>query len=269
MDYTNAYVASNEAAWDRAAQTYADDIASDVAALQSGQTSLLPDELRLLGDLSDVERAIHLQCSHGLDALSLLQLGAKEVVGVDISQEMLAQASKKTDALGANARWLHSDILTMPDTLDGTADLVYTGKGALPWMNDIRAWAQVVARLLKPGGRLFVFEGHPLTWIWDPEKPEHRLRHGRGYFDAHPKANMDFPAAAVERYTPEGETAPEAWEWPWTLGQVVTAVAQAGLRIEHLEEHPNHFWDHFPEIPADEMQRLPHTYTLIARRPAE
>ncbi|MEM6644877.1 MAG: class I SAM-dependent methyltransferase [Bacteroidota bacterium] len=259
-------IASNEAAWDRAAQTYADEVERDIAALQAGQASLMPEEVRLLGDLSDVEQAIHLQCSHGLDALSLLQLGAQRVVGVDISREMLAQAQRKAAALGANAEWVHSAVLTAPEALNGTADLVYTGKGALPWMNNLEAWAEVVARLLKPSGRLFVYEGHPLTWVWNEDAPTHRLREGRSYFDADAQANTGFPAAAVERYTPEDEAPPAAWEWPWTLGQVVTAVAHAGLRVEHLEEHPVHFWDHFPGIPAADMQRLPHTYTLIARK---
>ena len=240
MEHSQQHIASNEAAWDRAAQTYAEDIERDVAMLRAGQASLMPDELRLLGDLFEVEQAIHLQCSHGLDALSLLQLGVQRVVGIDISQAMLAQAQQKTEALGANAQWVHSAVLSIPDAWNASADLIYTGKGALPWMHDIVAWAQVVARLLKPSGRLFVYEGHPLTWVWNPEQPRHRLREGRGYFDAQPKANADFPAAAVERYTPEGETPPAAWEWPWTLGQVVTAVAQAGLHIEHLEEHPVH-----------------------------
>jgi SAM-dependent methyltransferase len=44
---------------------------------------------------------------------------------------------------------------------DGVADLVYTGKGALIWMPDIGAWAREAARLLRPGGHLFVYEGHP------------------------------------------------------------------------------------------------------------
>ncbi|MEM1096178.1 MAG: class I SAM-dependent methyltransferase [Bacteroidota bacterium] len=266
MNHTNDRVASNEAAWDRAAQTYADEVERDITALQSGAISLLPEEVRLLGDLSDVELAIHLQCSHGLDALSLLHLGVQRVVGVDISAAMLTQARQKTEALGANAEWVHSAVLSTPRSLNGTADLVYTGKGALPWMDDLTAWAHVVARLLKPGGRLFVYEGHPLTWVWDEDASRHRLRDGRSYFDAEAQANTGFPAAAVERYTPSSEAPPTAWEWPWTLGQVVTATAQAGLRVEHLEEHPVHFWDHFPNIPAAEMQRLPHTYTLIARK---
>ncbi|MEM6338207.1 MAG: methyltransferase domain-containing protein [Bacteroidota bacterium] len=259
--------ASNKAAWDRAAATYADDIEQDVAFLEAGGVALLDAEQQHLGNLADCGRVIHLQCSHGLDALSLLNLGAAEAVGVDISGEMLAQAEEKTRRLGAKATWVHADVLAVPDALDGSADLVYTGKGALPWVSDLDRWAHVVKRLLRPGGRLYVFEGHPLNWIWDPDASTHDLRSdGRGYFDPVPRANDHFPAAAVARFTPAGETIPTAWEYQWTLGETVSAVARAGLFIEHVEEHPFHFWPQFETIPPDEHSRLPHTFALLARK---
>ena len=46
----------------------------------------------------------------------------------------------------------------------GAFDLVYTGVGALCWLPDIRRWAGVVAALLRPGGRLFIRDGHPMLW---------------------------------------------------------------------------------------------------------
>ncbi|MEM6288068.1 MAG: methyltransferase domain-containing protein [Bacteroidota bacterium] len=263
-------VRSNAAAWDRAAQKYAPDVERDVAFLQGGGNALFEIERRALGDLSACRRAIHLQCSHGLDALSLLDLGVTEVVGVDISPEMLAQAEQKASRLGARAEWVCADVLGVPSALDGSAQLVYTGKGALPWIHDLDAWAAVVRRLLQPGGRLFVFEGHPLNWVWAMDEATHRLHaDGRGYFDREPLANDGFPAAAVEQFTPEGVPAATAWEWQWTLGDVVTAVARAGFVVERLEEHPEHFWPQFDEIGEAELGRLPHTFSLLARLPSD
>lgn len=260
---------SNEAAWDRAAQKYALDIDRDVAFLSEGGVSLLDEERRTLGDLSRCDRAIHLQCSHGTDALSLLNLGVTGVVGVDISREMLAQAEQKSQRLGARATWVQADVLDVPAALNGSADLVYTGKGALPWVHDLGRWAAVVRRLLRPGGYLYVFEGHPLNWVWDPSAPTPRLAvDGRGYFDRGPRENDGFPASSVARFTPEGESAPSAWEWPWTLGDVVSAVAEAGLVVERLEEYAGHFWPQFASIPEPEAGRLPHTFALLARLPA-
>lgn len=143
MKHPDAFIDSNQDAWDRAALAYKDDIERDVAVLREGQNNLLVPERRILGDLSGVGRAIHLQCSHGLDALSLLNLGVDEVIGVDISRVMLDQAAQKSEALGAKAKWVHCDVLDTPAGLDATADLVYTGRGALPWVCDLGRWAAV------------------------------------------------------------------------------------------------------------------------------
>ncbi len=89
------------------------------------------------------KRAIHLQCAGGRDTLSLWNLGAHEVVGVDISERMIAIALAKTERLNAPAAWYHADVLEAPHELDGTADLVYTGRGALCWLMDMDAWAGV------------------------------------------------------------------------------------------------------------------------------
>lgn len=269
MPSNDERVVSNQAAWNLAAVKYRDDVQRDVALLRDGGVSLNEIERRILGDLSGLHRAIHLQCSHGLDALSLLNLGVGEVVGVDISRAMLDQAKSKTRALDAAARWIESDVLSTPASLDGTADLVYTGKGAIPWIHDLDGWAGVVARLLRSGGRFFVHEGHPLNWVWRNESSAHTLRQdGRGYFDRNTsRPNDNFPASAVKRFTPEGESAPNAWEWQWTLGQVVTALASAGLRIERVEEHSEPFWNQFPNMPPSELEKLPHTYSILVTRP--
>ena len=264
------FTRSNQAAWDVTAAKYAPEVERDVERLRAGDVSALLDaERRLLGDLSGCGRAIHLQCSHGLEALTLWKLGAREVVGVDLSGAMLEQARLKSEALEAPAAWVQSDVLEVPQELDGTADLVYTGKGALPWVMDLERWAGVVVRLLRPNGRLFVFEGHPLNWVWEPDADTHRLRpDGGDYFWRQARPNRDFPGLAIEHFTAAGEPAPTAYERQWTLGEIVTAVASTGLVVERLEEHPEHFWPQLQHISGDELRRLPHTFTLVARRPA-
>src|SRR5205807_176784 len=148
-------------------------IARDIEFLRGGGKNLMAPELRFLQDLSSwCGRAIHLQCAGGRDTLSLWNHGAREVIGIDISDRMIECARRKSQALGAPAAWHCCDVLQAPHELDGTADLVYSGRGALCWVLDIAAWANVVARLLKPGGRLYVFEGHPLDWVWDCEAAE-------------------------------------------------------------------------------------------------
>lgn len=264
-DKQKSTLEATEAAWDLAAQKCAPRVKRDVELLRNGGSSLLEREQKALARLPLRSRAIHLQCSHGQDTLSLLNLGFSKVIGVDLSAAMLALARAKSEKLGWPAQWVHADVLDPPADLFGIADLVYTGKGSLPWMPDIAQWAEVVRRLLRPGGSLYVYEGHPLDWIWEPDADRHRVHPMRSYFDSEPRPNEDFPARAVERYASHDRPAPTAWEHHWTLGQIVTAVVDAGLELEALAEHSEHFWPRFPDIPEDEFERVPHTFSMLAR----
>jgi len=250
--------------WDEISDTYpvhgVPGEAESIEVLRSGGSYLYEHEKEMLGDIGPwCRRAIHLQCSGGNDALSLLRQGAAEVVGVDISERLLAVARRKTEALGAPAAWYRSDILRTPHSLDGTADLVYTGKGALCWMMDIEAWAEVVARLLLPGGRLFVYEAHPLDWAWETNEEEYVLdRGGDTYFSNQLREGM-FHREGVK-------SVPRSHQW--TLGQIINSVIGAGLSIEHFDEYPEPFWNQFPNMPAETLHRLPHTFSLLARKPS-
>jgi hypothetical protein len=135
---------------------------------------------------------------------------------------------------------------------DASADLVYTGKGALIWMRDLTAWAGDAIRLLRPGGCLFVYEGHPATplWSWDEDRP--RLRTDRSYF-GRTFVNDTFPARG-------------AIEWQWTLGEIVTAVVAAGADILHLGEHPEPFWRMGGVAAAAWNGTLPNSFSVLARR---
>jgi SAM-dependent methyltransferase len=209
---------------------------------------------------------VHLQCSHGRDGLSLLSLGAANLVGVDVSAERIRQAATLSEAMQSPARWICADVLAAPADLDATADLVYTGKGSLPWIMDINAWAGVVHRLLKPGGRVYLLEGHPLDNLWDRTSGSLRLRDANvSYFDEVPRENAGFPATALNRAHAE-RGRPRMRERFWRPDQVLAALTAAGLVFESYREHPDLFWDQFPEWPDDLKGRLPHTYSVRYRK---
>lgn len=258
----------NRRAWNEAAARYEREIESDVAFLRAGGKNFCPPELPFLANLGDwCQRAIHLQCAGGRDTLSLLNLGAKDVVGVDISDRMLACARAKSDALGAPAQWVQCDLLETPHFLDGTADLVYTGRGALCWIMELEPWAHVVARLLKPGGKLFVFDGHPFDWVFDLEADHFRLDPTYGnYFSGPIQDTSGWPTT----YIP-ADVRPEAgyttkWETQHTFADILNALAGAGLRFLRLEEHPDRYWNAFPNIPETLQDKLPHTFSLLMEK---
>jgi len=254
--------------WDVTAAIYERDEADDLAMLRSGGDSFLPPERRFLEGLDSwCQRAIHLQCAGGTDTLSLWNLGAAEVVGVDISEKMIAVAQRKTEALNAPARWYCADILDTPHELNGTADLVYTGRGALPWMMDIRVWAEVVAGLLKPGGKLYVFEGHPLDWVWDMDAATYQFSAQTGdYFADIVATDRGWPmfSMAVQEHPDKDQL--HVHERQWTLGAVMNSLVAAGLQLVCFEEYPLLFWNQFPNLPNDLSRRLPHTFSLLMEK---
>lgn len=260
----------NRAAWNEAAARYEQEIEDDVAFLRPGGVGLHPPEEPYLQDLGSwCRRVVHLQCAGGRDTLGLLNQGATEVVGIDISDRMIDCARRKSEALGAPAHWYCCDVLEAPAELDGTADLVYTGKGALLWIMDLEAWAHVVARLLKPGGRFYVFDGHPLTWVWDATASEYRLDPVYGdYFFRSVAVSQGWPGAYIpaEAVGIPTEAQARKHERQWTLGQILNSLVAAGLALERFEEHAHQYWQQFPNIPDDTAKRLPHSFSLLMRK---
>lgn len=273
-DSKNKFHQDNAQAWDVTASIYERDEQRDIELLRRGGISLMPQEQAALGNLSNwCKRAIHLECAGGTDTLSLLRQGAQEVIGIDISPRMIACARRKTAALaalGARASWYCCDVLAAPPELDGIADLVHTGRGALYWMMDMDAWASMVCRLLKPGGKLHVFEGHPLDWVWDVKAAAFQLDAGRGdYFAQAIHAGEIWPKPFIDCQVEVDPATLSLHDHPWTLGQILNSVIQAGLRIDYFNEYPETFWDQFPEIPPETLHRLPHTFTLLAAKAKE
>src|SRR6185295_5014084 len=129
-------------------------------------------DLPRLGDIAGLD-AVHLQCHIGTDTLSLARLGAR-MHGLDFSPSALAVARRLASDCGQAIEYVESEVYRAVDVLGAERfDLVYTGIGALCWLPDVRRWARVVSGLLRPGGRLFIREGHPMLWsLSDPRDDE-------------------------------------------------------------------------------------------------
>jgi SAM-dependent methyltransferase len=257
---------ANRAAWDEAAEAYEGWLAGSIALIRAGGTSLFPLEQALLGDLHGrCRRAIHLQCAGGLDTLSLWRQGAAEVVGVDFSPRMLALARRLAEATGAPVSWIEADVLDLPAALDGSADLVYTGRGSISWVQDLDGWATGIVRLLVPGGRFVMLEGHPAEWLFDADDEGHWRLTDYDYF-AGPEASRGWDPAYIAHLSRADDD--QAWKFAraWTLGEVVTALARSGLRLEEVAEHPLDWWAGHRDVRPEERGRLPLSFSVVARR---
>jgi SAM-dependent methyltransferase len=189
----------------------------------------------------------------------------------------VAEARRLAERTGARAEFVQGDVYEAAALLGREAfDLVFTGVGALCWLPDIRRWAGVVADLLRPGGRLFLREGHPMLWALADPLPEGRLVVELPYFEREEPMVFDDPGTYVETDATFAHTMTH--EWNHGLGEVVTALFDSGLRLTMLEEHDSVPWEAFPghmeRIGRSEWRlaerpwRLAHSYTLQAVKPA-
>jgi SAM-dependent methyltransferase len=269
------YVAVNRANWDDRAAAHAASSDYNVAAFaEPGHISdVVRFDLPLLGDVSGL-RGVHLQCHIGTDTVSLARLGAT-MTGLDFSPASLEQARRIAASAGVPVDFVEAEVYAAPEVLGrGEFDLVYTGIGALCWLPDVGHWAQTVAALLKPGGRLFIREGHPVMWSLEQDREDDLLVIGYPYFEQKDPQVWDEGGTYVE--TDVEFTHNVTHEWNHGIGEIVTALLDAGMTITGLVEHQSVPWVGLPgkmrELPGGEYQlavgpeRLPHTYTLQARK---
>ena len=225
---------NNRVAWNETAQSYTEENEDRVRRLQAGESSLHPVErrnLERLGVLSQwCNRAIHLQCASGYDSLSLILEGAREVIGVDISDIHINNARWTTDKLHMPAQWFCCDVLDTPSELNETADLIYTGRGAINWIHDIDAWAIVVARLLCQGGVLSLLEDHPASWLFSQESE--RLEASEINYFAHAEASQGWTNEYIGDLGKPAERHTTKYERLWTIANVFQALVKAGLVVE-------------------------------------
>ncbi|MFF0529485.1 class I SAM-dependent methyltransferase [Nocardia amikacinitolerans] len=225
-------VEQNKRHWDERVPINAASTFYDLDGFRAGDEDFDPFQLDEVGDVDGLELA-HLQCHIGLDTLSWARRGAR-VAGLDFSAPAIAKATELAAEIGVadRARFVAADVYDAVDALGAAAfDLVYTGMGALMWLSDIRRWARTVAGLLRPGGRLYLVEIHPLTDVLDDATGttvagDYFGRSARTYELAGSYADWDAQT-----------THNTVTEWHHTLGDVVSAVAAAGLRIEFVHEH--------------------------------
>lgn len=276
---------ANRRSWNEATRAHNSHKGDQAAFFRAGGSTLYPEELDMLGDVAGRSLA-HLQCNSGQDSLSLARLGAR-VTGVDISDEAVAFAARLSTESGVAARFERSDLFdwfAKARTEGRRFERVFTSYGTICWLSDLKAWGRGVADLLEPGGRFGMVEFHPFSLVFDPQwTPRH------DYFAEGP---VEEPDGVGDYVADSGETLAldayhagvkefrnpnPAFEFYWGVGEVVSALVEAGLTLERLVEYPySNGWAAFANMqdlgggrlaPPPSMPRIPLMYGLSATRP--
>lgn len=228
----DTHASVNQKLWDELAPLHAASRYYDVDAFVAGSSTLGAVELEEVGDVSG-KRLVHLMCHFGMDTVSWARRGA-HVTGVDFSAEAIRIARDLADQVHTPAEFVCADVLQAADVLADTFDIVFLSRGVLMWIEDIDAWAEVCARLLRPGGVFYLLDNHPLA-LAATETDNGLTVHGSYFHSAEPAVVVKDGSYAV---TDPGMRHQESREWNHSLGEVVTALVRAGIRIDFLHEFP-------------------------------
>ncbi len=268
------YTEANRGVWDAWTSSHTDsDHHADVAAVRAGGLSLRGIERAEVGDVAG-KSLLHLQCNMGADTLSWARLGAT-VTGVDISGAAVKAAWRLADETALPARFIRSDVYALPEALDEQFDIVFASYGALCWLGDFDRWARVVARYVRPGGIAYLVEMHPFSNMLAPVGADPT---GRTLRAAAPYFTPDVPLAEDVSATTRDPAHATVYAWSHGLGEVLSAMLNAGLRLEHVHEFPYTFYRRFPALvqgddgywhwpdAADPISTLPLLFSVRATR---
>jgi len=253
------YLKANLASWDEAVGVHLDSEMYDIAGFKAGKTSLHQIEIDELGPLVvEGTTLLHLQCHFGLDTLSWARQGAT-VTGIDFSGEGVATARRLADEVGLSARatFVQSDVLALPDVLQGSYDVVFSSWGALIWIGDLERWAQVIAHFLTPGGTFYIAEFHPYAFLLADDASPESLRIGYPYFQYGRPQRFDEPDDYADREARMQHTV--TFEWNHGFAEILDPLLRSGLRLEFLHEFPHTIVGlpfPFLEVGADGLQRV-------------
>jgi SAM-dependent methyltransferase len=269
-------LADNRRLWDAWTGIHVGSEFYDVDSFRDGRRPIrLADyELAEVGPIEG-KSLLHLQCHFGLDTLSWARLGAN-VTGVDFSHVAVEAAQRLANEVGVEARFVESDIYSLPDVLGGEYDVVYTSGGVLGWLPRIAPWAQVAAHFVKPGGFLYVTEIHPVAQAFADEGVlPGELKLGYPYWEHAAPITVQVQGSYADRSAPTEGLIEHGWDH--SMGEIVSAIADAGLRIDFLHEFDFVQWpvtwlvksaDGRYRLPEGVGGELPLYFSLKAAKPA-
>lgn len=262
----DAYVAANRAAWDGSAHHHRvnDSWRKLVAGFATpGYSCLDATGTAALAAIGVAGRAVaQLCCNNGRELLSIANMGAARCVGFDQSAAFLEQARELAGIAGAaNCTFVAGDVYKIPPAHDGSFDLVVVTIGVFGWMPDLAAFLAVAARLLRPGGRLYVHEEHPLMNMFDPQA-DRPFEPAIDYFRTEPLVETN---AIVYDGATASEVVPHYW-FCHTLAEVFTGYLDNGLAIETFREYPNNISSVAFDIYEERATAMPMSYVLVARK---
>lgn len=240
MNSKDQFFNVNKATWNKKVKVHAQSEMYNLEAFKKGKSSLMPYELNALGDV-DGKSLLHLQCHFGQDTLSWSRMGAK-CTGVDISDEGINLAKALNKELQLDANFVCCNVLETSKFVEETFDIIFTSYGVIGWLPDLKPWGKQIAEKLKSGGTFFIAEFHPIVWMFDNEADTPYIKYG------YMQDEVIYEEYEGTYANQNSKMISKEYGWNHGLGEVVSALTEAGLHIEYLKEFDESPYDVLPDL---------------------
>ncbi|MBD3382302.1 MAG: methyltransferase domain-containing protein [candidate division Zixibacteria bacterium] len=267
MDYKK-YTEANRIAWNQAMPYHQKNRPLDphVKFKESGYSTLDKHETEMLNKIGlDGRSVAHLCCNNGQELISIVNLGAKSGVGFDICDEAIDEAKQLAEISKANCEFVRIDVYDIESSWHDRFDLVYITIGALPWLPDLRGFFAIVAKMLKSGGILMIYESHPfLNMIATDDEPEYDPRNPFKISYSYFRDEIYEDTSGIDYYGNESYDAHVSYEFFHQLSTILNTVIASGFEINAFHEYPHDISNCFGHLEDDKL--LPLCYILTAKK---
>jgi len=181
-----------------------------------------PSLRALLPDLRG-RRVLDLGCGYGWFCRWARGAGAAAVLGIELSEKMLARARADTSDAAITYQQADMESLTLPSD---AFDLAYSSL-ALHYVENLNRLMSQVYRSLVPGGSLVFSAEHPIYTApaepkWSLDAAGHKIWPVDHYLDEGPRSTVWLAPGVIKQHR--------------TIATYLSLLLRAGFGISHLEE---------------------------------
>ncbi len=261
------YIISNKEAWEEAFEHRIPGWCEDIIAkLKEEKFPFLQkeliDELEKL-DLSNKSIA-QFCCNNGRELLSVMKFGAKQGVGFDIAENMVAWANDIAEKTNSKSSFVSVNILDIDAAYHNSFDFIFFTIGAVTWFRDLNKLFEKVSLCLKEGGILLINDMHPVTNMlafqrednFDPNVPNKLVN---SYFKDDPWVENDGKFYMCKKVY-DSKT---FYSYSHTFSSIVNSLSANNLGIIKIREFQHDLSEGLTHL---DNQGIPLSYILTARK---
>lgn len=176
----------------------------------------------LLPDMKD-KRVVDLGCGYGWFCRWALNAEAREVLGIDVSEKMLARARSEPGQDGITYQCGDLETLMLPEA---AFDVAYSSL-VIHYVEDLERLFRVIRQSLSPGGSLVFSTEHPIYMA--PRRPEWQV-------DPEGRRTWPLDAYLIEGPRHTNWLAPGVIKQHRLMGTTLNLLIRTGFTLRHVEE---------------------------------